>query len=63
VQTEFIALYRGQTVSEAQLIALTAEPSIVDRFFRELAGGEEAVEEPHGAVIVVPLVRAEHEKN
>jgi hypothetical protein len=38
VQTDFIALYRGQTVAEARLVAVTAEPDIVSRFVRELAG-------------------------
>lgn len=38
MQTDFIALYRGQTVSSARLVAVTAEPEIVDRFVRELAG-------------------------
>jgi hypothetical protein len=38
VQTDFIALYRGQTVAEARLLALSADPEIVGRFVRELAG-------------------------
>ena len=38
MQTDFIALYRGQTVAEARLVAVTAEPEIVSRFARELAG-------------------------
>jgi len=38
----FLALYRGESVTGARLIALSSEPSIVDRFIRELAGeGEE----------------------
>jgi hypothetical protein len=36
VQTDFIALYRGQTVAEARLIALSADPEIVGRFMHEL---------------------------
>lgn len=42
MQTSFIALYRGQTVAEARLVAVTAEPDIVKRFVRELA------DEPQG---------------
>lgn len=50
----FIALYRGPTVSEARLIAVSSEPSVVGRFIRELAGeadnaedrGERAEREP-----------------
>ena len=34
----FIALYRGPTVSEARLIAVTSEPRVVGRFVRELIG-------------------------
>ena len=37
----FLALYRGRTVAEAELIALSAEPRIVDRFFAELVGKPE----------------------
>ena len=35
---DFIALYRGRTVSEAELIAVSAEPHLVRRFFSELQG-------------------------
>ena len=34
--SEFVALYRGRTVSDAQLVALSAEPRVVRRFFAEL---------------------------
>ena len=39
--TDFIALYRGRTISEAELVALSAEPRIVDRFVAELLGKSE----------------------
>jgi hypothetical protein len=42
--TTFIALYRGPSVAEAQLIAVSSEPAILDRFMRELAGANEAEE-------------------
>ncbi len=42
---DFIALYRGQTVAEARLVAVTAEPEIVSRFVRELTGETENPEE------------------
>jgi hypothetical protein len=35
--TEFLALYRGRTVSEAELIAICADERIVRKFFAELA--------------------------
>lgn len=38
MQTDFIALYRGQTVAEARLIALSADPDIVCRFAHDLLG-------------------------
>jgi len=36
--TEFVALYRGRTVSEAELVALSAQPEIVRKFFDEMTG-------------------------
>lgn len=39
---DFVALYRGRTVSEAELIAVSAEPHMVRRFFSELQGDPEA---------------------
>jgi hypothetical protein len=32
----FIALYRGRTISEAELVAVSAEPGIVQSFFEKL---------------------------
>ena len=37
----FIALYRGRTVAESHLVAVTAEPEIVARFVREITGEAE----------------------
>ena len=36
--TDFVALYRGRTVSDAELVALSAEPQIVREFFVHLLG-------------------------
>ncbi len=44
-QTDFIALYRGQTIAEARLVAVTAEPDIVTRFLGELTGETKNVED------------------
>ena len=41
----FIALYRGPTVSEARLMAVSSEPGVVGRFIRELAGEADNAEE------------------
>jgi len=35
---EFLALYRGRTVSEAELVAICADERVVGKFFEELAG-------------------------
>jgi hypothetical protein len=37
----FLALYRGRTVSEAELIAICADERIVRKFFEELAARPE----------------------
>lgn len=39
--TDFVALYRGQTVAEAELVAVSAEKRLVRRFFMELLGDSE----------------------
>ncbi len=54
LQTDFIALYRGQTVAEARLVAITAEPEIVARFIRELAGEADGAEEQREPLRLVP---------
>jgi len=36
--TDFVALYRGRTVSDAKLVALSAEPQLVREFFMYLLG-------------------------
>ena len=38
--TSFIALYRGDTVSEARLTALSADPGIVNEFAARLLESE-----------------------
>jgi hypothetical protein len=45
LQTDFLALYRGQTVSDARLVAVTADPELVASFVKGLGGGE-AEQEP-----------------
>jgi hypothetical protein len=49
--TNFIALYRGETVSGAQIVALSADPEIVQEFAARLLEGEPRPREepgPHG---------------
>jgi hypothetical protein len=38
VSTTFLALYRGESVATARLVAVSSEPEIVARYLRELAG-------------------------
>jgi hypothetical protein len=42
---DFVALYRGPTVAEAELVAVSAEQRIVHRLFAELLGHSEAESE------------------
>ena len=42
--TSFIALYRGETVSEARIVALSADPQLVRDFAARLL---ESPSEPH----------------
>ena len=39
--TTFIALYRGESVATARLIAVSSERAIVSKFLRELSGDDE----------------------
>lgn len=45
--TAFLALYRGETVSGARIVALTADPALVRDFAAKLVGGEEEAVEEH----------------
>jgi hypothetical protein len=45
--TSFIALYRGETVSGARLVAVSADPQLVQEFgARLVADGPESDEDP-----------------
>lgn len=58
--TDFVALYRGRTVAEAELVAVSAEQRLVHRFFAELLGKPEptqetgASEKPQTVLQIVP---------
>jgi hypothetical protein len=41
----FIALYRGPTVSEARLVAVSSEPEVVGRFVRDLTSEPDNTED------------------
>lgn len=44
--TTFVALYRGQTVASAQLIAVSADPALIALVSRRLLERGEQVEDP-----------------
>ncbi len=52
---EFVALYRGRTVSDAELVALSAQPEVVRRFLNALLGEAEKPEEGSEPVEPEPL--------
>jgi hypothetical protein len=59
---DFVALYRGRTVAEAELVAVSAESSLVRKFFAELLGESEDQPEDtrrEKAVRVLEAVRGE----
>lgn len=46
---DFVALYRGRTVAEAELVAVSAEQRLVRRFFTELLGEQHDEQDPPDA--------------
>jgi hypothetical protein len=59
---DFVALYRGRTVSEAELVAVSAEPQLVRSFFAELLGehaGESEASDKESRPAILELVRSE----
>ena len=59
---DFVALYRGRTVAEAELVAVSAETRLVRRFFTELLGEpepEQIAEDSERAAPVLEVVRGE----
>lgn len=55
---EFVALYRGRTISEAELIAVSVEPRLVERFFTELLGESKTRQQADNSqdLVAVPKV-------
>ncbi len=57
---DFIALYRGPTVASSHLVAVTAEPEMVDRFKAALMGGKpEKAEEAEPATRTLEAIRGD----
>ena len=54
--SDFVALYRGRTVAEAELIAVSAEPRLVRRFFTELLGGPDTEQEAESSDRGAPVL-------
>ena len=60
--TDFVALYRGRTVLEAELVAVSAEAHLVRRFVSELLGepeSEQEAEEPAHPTRALEIVQDE----
>ena len=60
--SDFIALYRGRTVAEAELVAVSAEPRLVRQFLAELLGKVEnppSTEDLEHAPLALGVVREE----
>lgn len=55
---DFVALYRGRTVAEAELVAVSAEQHLVRRFFAELQNSSERRDETESAQRRPPILRA-----
>ena len=53
--TDFVALYRGRTVSEAELVAVSAEPRLVKRFFADLLGNSQLTPKVEDAECRTPI--------
>jgi len=49
---DFIALYRGRTVAEAELVAVSAESCLVRKFFAEML--DEAEHQPKDPCVEKP---------
>jgi hypothetical protein len=63
--TAFLALYRGRTVSEAELVAICADERIIRKFVEELAAkpaGEDGRGNPRGRVAEFKRGERESEK-
>ena len=50
--TSFLALYRGDTITAAQIVAVTADPHLVSDFAARLLGQPS---EPSGGPVVVSI--------
>jgi hypothetical protein len=62
VVKNFLALYRGPSVAQARLIAVSSEPEIVGWFLRELAGVEASEERDEcGKPESLHIVRSDEE--
>jgi hypothetical protein len=63
--TTFVALYRGQTIAEARLIAVSADPALVSEVSAHLLDASVSTEDPvirrleHGRVAALQLLKRE----
>jgi hypothetical protein len=52
-ETRFIGLYRGHSIGDARLIAVSSDRQIVNRFFAELVGEGDPDEAPERPALEV----------
>jgi len=57
---DFAALYRGRTVSEAELATISAKPQLVEQFFAELLAGSQAKAEVKDDKHRAPILEVLH---
>jgi hypothetical protein len=50
--TQFVALYQGRTINEAQIVAVSADPTYVGRFLDMLPSEAKATEPQQGLRLV-----------
>lgn len=60
--TDFIALYRGRTVADAELVTVSAEPRIVRLLFDEITGDGKTGSEEHSEREPLHVVRGDEEQ-
>jgi hypothetical protein len=53
-ETQFVCLYRGRTINEAQIVAVSAERQYVDRFLDMLPGEASKGTERQPSLRLVP---------
>jgi hypothetical protein len=59
---DFVALYRGRRVAEAELVAVSTESSLVRKFFAKLLGESEVQSEDPISERLVSVLEADRDE-